>query len=56
MKIVLKNLKKETFRIFSGNVNEVIRVVLNCLSFFYEKILRAPNAHRRNQANAQKRK
>ena len=47
---------------FSSNVNEIIRVVLNSLFFFYEKILhapkapKAPKAQRRNQAKAQKRK
>ena len=55
MKIVKKNLKEENFRIFSSNVNEVIRVALNFFFFFcYEKMLRAPKApkapkaHRRN--------
>ena len=46
---------------FSSNVNEVIRAVLNSL-FFYEKIShapkapKAPKAERRNQAKEQKRK
>ena len=46
---------------FSSNVNEVIRAVLNSL-FSYEKIShapkapKAPKAERRNQAKEQKRK
>ena len=40
----------------SSNVNEVIRVVLKFLFFFYKKILHAQNAQkaqRRNQAKVQ---
>ena len=37
----------------SSNINELIRAVLNPLLFFYEKILHAQKAQKRNKAKAQ---
>ena len=50
--IITKNLDSKR----SSNVNEVIRVVLNSLFFFYKKTLhaqKAQKAQRHNQAKAQ---